>query len=92
MGLKKTKTYKEVQVNDAYHKIHELRVHPTDVDGVFSVHFSVELKANTTAPYICITKMVNFKFDYDLSSADNVIKQAYDYMKTLGEYTGAVDA
>jgi hypothetical protein len=33
----------------------------------------------------------SFEFAPDLESADNFIKQAYDYAKTLPEFSGAVD-
>ena len=33
----------------------------------------------------------NFEFVPDLVSADNFIKQAYDYAKTLPEFAGAID-
>jgi hypothetical protein len=33
----------------------------------------------------------NFEFTPDLESADNFIAQAYDYAKTLPEFSGTVD-
>lgn len=40
-------------------------------------------------------RIVGFKcicqFDYDLNSADNIYKQAYDFLKSLTEFNGAVD-
>ena len=33
----------------------------------------------------------NFEFVPDMESADNFIKQAYDYAKTLPEFSGALD-
>ena len=91
MAIKKTKTHKEILITDAYHKIHEVRIAPAE-NGTFSVHFSLELKANTTAPYVCLVRTIDYMFYYDLESTDNVLKQAYDYMKTLEEFDGAVDA
>jgi hypothetical protein len=38
-------------------------------------------------------KYADFDFDFtpDLNSADNFIKQAYVYVKTLPEFSGAID-
>ena len=33
----------------------------------------------------------DFQFTPDLESADNFIKQAYEYLKTLPEFSGAID-
>ena len=33
-----------------------------------------------------------YECTYDLTSADNIFKQAYSYLKTLPEFTGATDA
>ena len=30
-------------------------------------------------------------FEYDLASEDNIVMQAYEYAKTLNEFSGAVD-
>jgi len=92
MALKKTKNYKGISISNAYHKLHEMRIHPTDEDGVFSVHFSVELKSTKSTPQVCIQRSEVYKFDYDLESIDNALKQAYNYLKTLEEFDGAVDA
>ena len=35
---------------------------------------------------------IDFEFVPDMNSSDNFIKQAYDYAKTLPEFSGAVDA
>ena len=89
MALQKTVTYKEVPMIDAYHRIHEMTGKKEGAG--FSVRFTVEIAANSTSEVIEIKECIEYQFMYDLVSTDNAITQAYDYLKTLPEFDGAID-
>lgn len=85
MALKKSlSTAFGINVNDAYH-----RVASVALSRPAKVSFALNAYA-TGAAHEAPLWAKTYSFDYDLNGA-NVIAQAYDYLKTLKEFEGAVD-
>ena len=86
MALQKTVEFKGITVVDAYIKIAWAKVYKKD--GVLTCWISVEEKANASAMVFDQSEM---EFEYNLASVDNALIQGYTFLKTLPEFTGAID-
>jgi len=85
MALQKTVEFKGITVVDAYIKIAWAKVYKKD--GVLTCWISVEEKANASAMVFDQSEM---EFDFDLTGVNPLI-QGYAHLKTLPEFTGAID-
>jgi len=81
----------EVTITDAYWKV-ELDNGITG--GKTKLRCRMNCFKNQAIADTNTDKYADFDFEFvpDMLSADNFIKQAYDYAKTLPEFSGAVDA
>jgi hypothetical protein len=83
MALKKTiSTVYGFNVADAYHRIENVTLNGKD-----KLNFNVRIYTVADKPFFAENVM---SCDYDLNGA-NPIAQAYEYLKTLPEFAGAVD-
>lgn len=83
MALKKTvTTIHGINVQDAYHRVESVSLQSKEAIGF---HVRSYVNADSTS---FESKM--FACKYDLNGA-NPIKQAYDHVKTLPEFSGAID-
>lgn len=83
MALKKSVvTSFGVNVSDAYHRVHNVRL-ITKESMNFAVQTSVDGKL---PPFSDIQHFCDYAID-----GENPIKQAYEYLKTLPEFSGATD-
>ena len=69
---------------DAYHRIEEINTRHKDIILVY-----VHTFANSSEKLPIIVNSYQGKYDY--SSKDNLLTQAYNLVKTLPEFAGAVD-
>jgi len=84
MALEKTITTKSgIQVTNAYHRVREVKI-----QGVDSLHFKVKsfVSASETTPF----SVSEHECLYDVNESNPFI-QAYQYIKTLPEFSNAVD-
>lgn len=81
----------EVTVPNAYWKV---EVNVGIQGGKNKLHCRLNCFKNQSIADTNENKYADFDFDFipDLNSADNFIKQAYEYAKTLPEFSGAIDA
>jgi hypothetical protein len=81
----------EVTVSNAYWKV---EVDNGIVGGKTKLRCRLNCFKNQSIADTNQNKYADFDFEFvpDLNSADNFIKQAYVYAKTLPEFSGAVDA
>lgn len=81
MALKKTIEINGVFINNAYIRVSKF-------SGTKSqIHLTVDICANSEAKPICRQEMqTGIKAD-----GENVLTQAYNYIKTLPEFAGAAD-
>ncbi|MNE02451.1 hypothetical protein D3C80_949270 [compost metagenome] len=83
MALKKTFGFKGVLVEDGYIRVMTPAIHPGNISFEFAVHYMAtpedeSLKADVyNAPYTLL--------------GGNPIEQAYEYLKTLPEFSDAID-
>jgi 5-methylcytosine-specific restriction endonuclease McrBC regulatory subunit McrC len=83
MALKKTIiTGFGITVNDAYHRIEGVQLISKD-----KITFQVRASIDGQKPHF---QDVLFVCNYVLTG-ENPIKQAYEYLKTLPEFAGAID-
>lgn len=77
---------------EAYHKIQFLRSRKDD-EGVFKAMTAVatfkDAAARAAGNPPVMTR--NFRFTYDIESADNLYVQGYAHLKTLDDFSGATD-
>ena len=81
MELQKTINFKGITVGDAYLKIQAFSGSKELLKFELSTHSQAGEQALTVS---------NFEMPYSIEGA-NPIKQAYDYLKSLPEFAGAVD-
>jgi len=81
MALLKTISYKGLAIQNAYHKVTGAQI--------TKVNMSFDCTASSAAGAETLTKNTYF-CDYDLNR-DNPIKQAYEHLKTLPEFSDAED-
>jgi hypothetical protein len=83
MALKKSvKSIYGFVVDEAYH-----RVESVALQGKDKIYFSLKSYAEVESPSF---GEKSYSCEYDLTGA-NPIKQAYEHLKTLPEFAGAVD-
>jgi hypothetical protein len=83
MALKKTvTTIAGLNAESAYHRVEEITIF-----NKYNIKFTVRGYVDIKKPCFCEK---SFLTGYDLSQ-DNPIKQAYEHLKTLPEFAGAVD-
>lgn len=82
MALKKTiETIQGLSVNDAYIRIEDVNLNKNEMT------FNVKTYVDVDKP--CLSEEF-FKSVYNIDG-NNPIKQGYEYLKTLPEFSGAVD-
>ena len=81
MALQKTITFKGITVSGAYIKIQSFS------GSKELLKFDVATHSRIGEQTIAIT---SFEMPYNIEGA-NPIKQAYDYLKSLPEFTGSID-
>lgn len=81
----------EVTIANAYWKV---EVDNGIIGGKTKLYCRLNCFKNQAIADTNADKYADFDFEFvpDLNSMDNFIKQAYDYAKTLPEFSGAVDA
>lgn len=81
-----------ISLPTAYHRILNLRQHKNN-ESVFKARIMigtyVDAAARTAGNPPITTR--NYRMDYDLEATDNAFVQAYAYLKTLTDFTGASD-
>jgi hypothetical protein len=83
MALKKnTTTEHGINLQDAYYRVDNIVI-----NSKTNMSFLVNVYADKTAKQI---QTLSFKCSY-VFSGNNPIAQAYEYLKTLEEFAGAVD-
>jgi hypothetical protein len=83
MALRKTIVMPQgYEVENAYHRIESLTVHPKD-----AMTFMLRGYADVTKPSF-IEFVMTCEYSLD---GDNPIKQAYEFLKTTSEFDGAED-
>jgi hypothetical protein len=83
MALKKSfLTSFGVNVPDAYHRVHNVRLITKE-----SMNFSVQTSVDGVLPEF---SDIQYFCDYAING-ENPIKQAYEYLKTLPQFEGAID-
>lgn len=93
MALQKSVTTEHgILITDAYHKIKSIRTNK-QVDATFRGLCVVDsfLDKTSSDAGMPAFKTDNYSFVHDLSNPDNLYIQAYTYLKTIPEYTGAAD-
>ena len=105
MALKKTQYYREVPIIDAYIKVDDLSSYKNKLEAPqlndeegnpvapvityeHRINFVAAVRQNANAPEHHRTGQDCL---YDLASGKNIFIQAYDYLKTLPEFDGAID-
>lgn len=81
---------------NAYHvirKIETFKIESGYISNIsISIYSSQEARQSGKDPVIeNLISMMGYSFNYDLSSQNNILAQAYDYLKTLPEYQGSTD-
>ena len=103
MALKKTQNYKGIPITDAYCRVAVLEPHKK-ITKTDTLDENGEITGTTTETAyllsfaVCFSSAENgqeiyrkgFSFPYDLAGANTWI-QAYTYLKTLDEFSGALD-
>lgn len=82
MALSKTITINSVEVKDAYIRVSGFRGDKKDISFVVSYHANVDSVPFHSEGFSAVS--------YDMEGS-NPIKQAYEYLKTLPEFSGATD-
>lgn len=83
MALKKTViTPQGFDAVDAYHKVENVRL-----ISIYEIAFQLRSSKDNTSPHF---SDVEFQAAYDLNG-DNPLAQAYAHLKTLPEFSDAVD-
>jgi len=86
MAIQKTFEFKGVQIIDAYHKVAWVKIYK-NISGVFVCWVSTEHKVSRTSEVIWQQES---EFEFDISGG-NPIAQSYVYLKSLPEFTDAID-
>ena len=81
MALSKTVVHNGVAIQDAYIRVGNYQ------GSKSRMSFSVQFKADADSVFLF---KKGYECDVDLSG-DNAVKQAYQYLKTLSEFTDAED-
>ena len=82
MALKKiTETNFGFNIPNAYHRVENIKLNKNHIAFSVFAYTDTEKDAFDIRNYSC---------DYDLEG-DNPIKQAYEHLKTLPEFAGAID-
>lgn len=84
MALKKTIHFAGIDIVDAYHRVESVRT-----SGKTMCVADVKSYADKSSGLSFHSG--SFACPYDLNSADNAFKQAYAHLKTLPQFSGAVD-
>ena len=87
MALQKTVEFKGITVTDAYHKIDWVKVYKNP-SGTVLLWVHLHSMVNSTAEVFVETE---WELEYNLASVDNALIQGYVFLKTLPEFTGAID-
>lgn len=81
MALLKTITHKGITIQNAYHKVTGAQITKVNMSFDCTVSASSGSEALAKETYFC---------DYDIAG-ENPIKQAYQHLKTLPEFSGSED-
>jgi hypothetical protein len=81
MALSKTITFKGVTITNAYHRVWGISLTKDKVSFGLSVHSSSEDEMIDSTSHSC---------SYDIDG-ENPIKQAYEHLKTLDDFSDATD-
>jgi hypothetical protein len=81
MALKMNTTHKGINVADAYCRVSNVDLTKSMMDVKLEMRATESSEAFSVSEFIC---------PYDIAG-DNPIAQAYVHLKTLPEFTGAVD-
>lgn len=98
MALKKEYNLYNTGINlpEAYHLIRRVEVFKTDSGYVstlsLAIYSSKEARDQGKEPVIENNiQMNNYLFEYDLTKNENILEQAYEYLKNTPEYVGSID-
>lgn len=81
MALSKTTSFKGISIPNAYHRVWGVEVTKASIKFGVGVHVTADDPILDNSHHTC---------DYDLNG-DNPIKQAYEHLKTLPEFSDAED-
>jgi hypothetical protein len=81
MALNININYKGIQVNNAYLKVFQIQGDKSRIS--FGLKYSASSESSAF-------DSKTFEFDYNIDG-ENPIKQAYEHLKTLPEFSGATD-
>ena len=81
MALKKTVQFKGISVSDCYIKVWRVEANKTDLSFGVSYSANAQSEMFDSKTYACAYVL----------DGDNPIKQAYEHLKTLPEFSGATD-
>ena len=84
---------KDKEWNACYVRIHRIDIYasPATSDKVCRVMIQFYANKATRAECMSPIKEDVFTFNYDLESEDNLFTQAYTYLKTIDQFSEAVD-
>ncbi len=81
MALSKTTNFKGVTISDAYHRVWATTLTKNTVSFGLGIHATADSEMIDSTSHTC---------SYDIAG-ENPIKQAYEHLKTLPEFSGSVD-
>lgn len=87
MALQKTTNYKGITIENAYHRVWGISIDKDETEKKYFVKFGVGFHSSNDNEMI---SSYPHKCDYDIDG-ENPIKQAYLHLKTLPEFSDAVD-
>lgn len=79
---------------NAYHLIKRIETFKTNSGYTSNIYISIyscEESRNTSKNPLVENLIQVYSFQYNLNSSDNIITQAYNYLKNLPEYEGCID-
>jgi hypothetical protein len=81
MALTKTAEFRGINIANAYYRVSQVQLGKSQMTAIASLHASAEAPELASTMHGC---------PYDIEG-DNPIKQAYEHLKTLPEFEGAID-
>jgi len=82
MALQKTMSYKGASIQDAYIKVSRFN------GNKIHLYFEIDVKSSADASEPVYS--MGYTADYN-ANGSNALTQAYEYLKTLPEFSGATD-
>jgi hypothetical protein len=93
MAIRKNITHNTIEYQDAYIRIEKVEYGQRDLENNNTMNFHAWVMIYPDKPQeqeapICSS---NFHFVYDFSLADNLIKQSYESLKQLSDWSDSTD-